>query len=100
KNYGVYHATGEPLKKYKLDNILKEHLNSGKHLFDVFLIIKALIVNRLEDPCSKLSACEWMQNEYPEEINPQPQNIYSSLDNLKEKIAKSQCTDIQDCSFD
>ena len=82
KNYGVYYATGELLKKYELDTILKKHLNSGKHTFDVFQIIKALIVNRLEEPCSKLSAYDWMKNEYPEEINPELQNIYSSLDKL------------------
>ena len=82
KNYGIYHTTGELLNKYELDTILKKHLNSGKHVFDVFQIIKALIVNRLEDPCSKLSAYDWMKNEYPEEINPELQNIYSSLDKL------------------
>jgi len=82
KNYGVYYATGKLMEKYKLDTILKKHLNSGKHLFDVFQIIKALIINRLEDPCSKLSAYEWMKNEYPEKINPELQNIYSSLDKL------------------
>ncbi|MCK5177783.1 MAG: IS1634 family transposase, partial [Candidatus Aenigmarchaeota archaeon] len=82
KNYGVYHATCELLEKYELDTILKKQLNSGKHVFDVFQIIKALIVNRLEDPCSKLSAYDWMKNEYPEEINPELQNLYFALDKL------------------
>ncbi|RLI99895.1 MAG: hypothetical protein DRP06_02760 [Candidatus Aenigmatarchaeota archaeon] len=70
------------MEKYEIDTILKNELSKNNAKFGIYPVIKTLIINRLEDLCSKLSACEWMQNEYPEEINPELQNPYSSLDKL------------------
>ncbi|MBW6461698.1 MAG: hypothetical protein K0B07_01490, partial [DPANN group archaeon] len=82
KNYGVYHTVNKLFEKYEIDSIIKDNLNKGKHKFNVYSIIKALIINRIEKQNSKHKAFDWVQHDYPETIDANLDNFYSSLDVL------------------
>ena len=88
KSYGIYYVVSQLLEKYGLDEILKSNLSKGKHQFDVYAVIKALIINRLENPLSKNKAFEYIKKDYPEEINCIKDNLYSAMDVLEDKKEK------------
>ncbi len=84
KNYGTYYTTTELFKINKIDTTLMRFLNSGKQKYDVYKIIQALIINRLENPLSKKGAFEYIQKDYPIKIDCKLENLYTSLDKLIE----------------
>lgn len=91
KEYGVTYATNKLLEKYEIDKILKKELSENKSEFDVYSIIKALIINRLVKPSSDLSAYDWIKEDYFENIKIEEHYIYRALDYLikgKDKIEK------------
>ena len=85
KSYGIYYTVSQIFKKYDLDNILKSKLQNGKHQFDVYAIIKALIINRLENPLSKNKAFEYIQKDYFKKIDCIKDNLYTAMDLLENK---------------
>ena len=89
KIYGVFYAVSSLFEKYDVDNILKKYVNIGRYKFDNYNIIKALIINRIENPMSKNKAFAYIQKDYPVEINCRLENLYSAIDtiyNNKESI--------------
>ena len=89
--FGITHTTNKLLEKYGIDKILKEELSDNKVKFDIYEIIKALIINRLVRPSSELSAIEWIHEDYSEDLDVKLHQIYRSLDYLipkKEIIEK------------
>lgn len=98
KEFGVTYTTAKLLEKYGLDAILQRHLSVNKARFNVYDIIKALIVNRLVKPSSDLAALDWISKHYPENIQIQEQYIYRALDYLieqKEGIEKDLFTTLK-----
>ncbi len=85
KSYGIYYTVSQLFEKYGLDEILKSNLQKGKHLFDVYAIIQALIVNRLENPLSKNKAFDYIQKDYPEEIDCKKEYLYHAMDVLEKQ---------------
>lgn len=85
KSYGNYYLISQLFKKYELENILKSHLQKGKHQFDIFNIIQALIVNRIENPMSKNKAFEYIKKDYPIEINCKKEDLYHAMDFLEKQ---------------
>jgi len=66
-----------------LDKILKLNLSKSKHQFDVYEVIKALIINRLENPLSKNKAYYYIKKDYPEEIDCKKEDLYHAMDELE-----------------
>lgn len=92
KEYGVVYVTNRLLTKYGIEKILKKELSDNKAEFDVYGVIKALIINRLVNPSSDLAAYDWIINDYCEPLEVQPFHLYRSLDYLiknKEHIEKN-----------
>jgi transposase len=85
KSYGIYYTVSQIFKKYELDPILKSKLQNGKHKFDIYAIIKALIINRLENPLSKNKAFGYIQKDYIEKIDCIKDNLYTAMDVLENK---------------
>jgi len=83
KSYGIYYTVSQLFEKYGLDKILKFNLSKGKHQFDVYAIIKALITNRLENPLSKNKAFDYIQKDYPEKIVCKKEDLYHAMDVLE-----------------
>ena len=91
KEYGVTYTTNKLFEKYNIKEILQKELSNNKSQFNVYEIIKALIINRLIRPSSDLSACDWIKEDYAEKINIEEHHIYRALDYLiqkKDKIEK------------
>ena len=91
KQFGITYTTNKLLEKYKIDEILQSELSDNKTKFNIYEIIKALIINRLVRPSSELSAIEWIHKDYSEEMDVKLHQIYRSLDYLipkKEIIEK------------
>lgn len=89
KEYGVVYTTNQLFKKYGIDKILKKELSDNKAEFDVYGVIKALMINRLINPSSDLAAYDWILNDYCEPLEVQQCHLYRSLDYLikgKERI--------------
>jgi len=89
KEYGVVYTTNQLLKKYGIERILKKELSNNKAEFDVYEVIKALIINRLVSPSSDLAAYDWILNNYCGPLEVQQCHLYRSLDYLtksKERI--------------
>lgn len=89
KEFGVTHTVSKLFDKYGVSEVLTRGLSRNRAEFDVYQIIKALIINRLVEPSSDLAACDWISKHYPEELNAQEQYIYRALDYLasgKEEI--------------
>ena len=89
--FGITYTTNKLLEKYKIDEILQSELSDNKTKFNIYGIIKALIINRLVRPSSELSAIEWIHNDYSEDLDVKLHEIYRSLDYLipkKEAIEK------------
>jgi transposase len=84
KNYGIYYCTDELFKINNIDKILIKLLNDGRQKYDIYKIIQALIINRLENPLSKKGAFEYIQKDYFLDIDCKLENLYSSLDKLIE----------------
>ena len=84
KEFGVTYTTNSLLEKYGVAKTLKENLSKNKADFDIYEIIKALIINRLVKPSSDLSAVDWIKKHYPEELKIKRHNIYRALDYLQE----------------
>ena len=63
---------------------MKLNLNRGKHQFDVYAIVQALIVNRLENPLSKNKAFDYIQKDYLEDLL----NVLKNLDGLPDRYSK------------
>jgi len=82
KEYGVTYTTNKLFEKYKLDEILKRALLNNKVKFDIYGIIKALIINRLIKPSSELSAFDWICEDYSEDLDIYGHQIYRALDYL------------------
>jgi len=85
KEYGITYTTDKLLEKYEIDSILKNELSKNNAKFRIYPIIKALIINRLVNPSSDLSAYNWICNDYCKKINIQKHNIYRALDYLIER---------------
>lgn len=85
KSYGIYYTVSQLFNKYGLDKILKSNLQKGKHQFDVYSIIQALIVNRLENPLSKNKAFEYIQKDYPQKIDCKKEDLYHAMDFLEKQ---------------
>jgi len=85
KSYGVFHITKILFKKYGITKILKKELSSTKHKCNIFDIIQALIVNRLENPLSKNKAFDYIKQDYPFEIDCKKDDLYSAMDVLQNK---------------
>ena len=91
KEYGVVYTSNQLLKKYGIERILKKELSDNKAEFDVYEVIKALIINRLVSPSSDLATYDWILNDYCEPLEVQQCHLYRSLDYLiknKEDIQK------------
>jgi len=84
KEFGVTYLTTKLLEKYGLEKILNQYLSKNKATFNVYNIIKALIINRLIKPSSDLSAADWIIKHYPEETKVEEQYIYRALSYLIE----------------
>jgi len=82
KIYGIFYVVSSLFEKYNVDNILKKYVNIGRSKFDSYNIIKALIINRIENPMSKNKAFAYIKKDYPFEIDCQLENLYSSIDTL------------------
>jgi len=82
KEYGITYTTNKLLEKYKIDEILKRALLNNKVKFDIYGIIKALIINRLIKPSSELSAFDWICEDYSEDLDIYGHQIYRALDYL------------------
>ena len=82
KQFGITYTTNKLLEKYKIGEILKTELSDNKAKFNIYEIIKALMINRLVKPSSELSAIEWINEDYSEEMNVQLHQVYRSLDYL------------------
>lgn len=80
--FGITHTTNKLLEKYQIDKILQSELSDNKTKFNVYEIIKALIINRLVKPSSELSAIEWIHEDYSEDLDVKLHQIYRSLDYL------------------
>lgn len=85
KQYGITYTTNRLLEKYGIGEILQSELSDNKTTFEVYEIIKALIINRLVRPSSELSALEWIDEEYTQNLNIKGHQIYRSLDYLIQK---------------
>ncbi len=91
KEYGITYTTTKILQKYKIADILKKELSENNAEFDVYGTICALIINRLIEPSSDLSAYDWICNDYSTKLSVQQHHIYRALDHLinrKEQIEK------------
>ena len=62
--YGVIHVVDSLLKKYGIDEILKNNICDNNCRFDVYGILKALLINRFINPSSELSAIDWADKHY------------------------------------
>lgn len=82
KEFGVTYAVNKLFEKYGIDSILKDELSENNAKFDVYGVIKALIINRLLNPSSELAACEWIHEDYCEELDVQEHHLYRALDYL------------------
>ena len=96
KEFGVTYTANKLLEKYDIQKILKEELIENKVKFDIFGIIKALIINRLIKPSSDLSAYDWMKKDYSEKLDVKEHQVYRALDyfierkdNIEKKIFES-----------
>ena len=94
--FGVTHTANKLLEKYGIQEILQEELTKNKVQFNIFGIIKALIINRLIKPSSDLSAYDWMKNDYSEKLDVKEHQVYRALDyfierkdNIEKKIFES-----------
>ena len=95
KEYGITYTTNQILKKYKITEVLKKELSNNKAEFDVYGVIKALIINRLIKPSSDLAAYDWICKDYSEELDIQQHHVYRALDHLIKRK-----TEIQKGIFD
>jgi len=82
KEFGITYTTNQLLEKYKIDEILQKALSNNKAKFDIYGIIKALIINRLVRPSSELSAFDWICEDYSEDLDIYGHQIYRALDYL------------------
>lgn len=82
KEFGVTYIVNKLLEKFGIDSILKDELSENNAKFDVYGVIKALMINRLLIPSSELAACEWIHEDYCEELNVQEHHLYRALDYL------------------
>ena len=96
KEFGVTYTINKLLEKYGIQEILQEELTKNKAQFNIFGIIKALIINRLIKPSSDLSAYDWMKNDYSEKLDVKEHQVYRALDyfierkdNIEKKIFES-----------
>ena len=85
KSYGIYYTVTQLFEKYGIDTVLKSNLKKGKHEFDIYSIIQALIVNRLENPLSKNKAFDYIQKDYPQEIDCKKEDLYHAMDFLEKQ---------------
>ena len=91
KEFGITYTINMLLKKYEISDILKNELSKNNAAFDVYAVVKALIINRLILPSSELAAREWIQEDYTEKLDVQEHHLYRALDYLiphKEEIEK------------
>lgn len=83
KEYGVTHTVNMLLEKYRIKEILQRELLKNKvRKFNVYGVIKALIINRLVRPSSDLSAHDWICNDYVEKLDVKEHQVYRALDYL------------------
>lgn len=80
--YGVTYLTNSIFEKFGLDKIIKKYVCANGSKFDVYGILKALIVNRLIKPSSELSAMDWVDKHYYERLAIKIHYFYRSLDYL------------------
>ena len=85
KEYGVVYTTNQLFKKCRIDKVLKKELSDNKAQFDIYGVIKALIINRLVNPSSDLATYDWILNDYCEHMDVQECHLYRALDYLIEK---------------
>src|SRR3989344_5562505 len=69
REYGITYTTNKLFEKYKIDEILQTELSNNKAKFNIYDIIKALIINRLVRPSSELSAFDWICKDYSEDLD-------------------------------
>lgn len=89
KEFGVTHTVSTLFEKYSVNEVLRKELLMNEAKFDVYEVIKALIINRLVEPSSDLAAHDWIKKYYSKELNVQEQQVYRALDYLiarKEEI--------------
>jgi transposase len=82
REFGVTYTTNSLLDKYEIDSILNKYLSENDAKFDVLGVVKALIINRVLDPSSDLSACDWIDKHYCEDLNVEEHHLYRALDYL------------------
>src|SRR3989344_5291509 len=82
REYGITYTTNKLFEKYKIDEILQTELSNNKAKFNIYDIIKALIINRLVRPSSELSAFDWICEDYSEDLDFYGHQIYRALDYL------------------
>jgi len=82
REYGITYTTNKLFEKYKIDEILQTELSNNKAKFNIYDIIKALIINRLVRPSSELSAFDWICEDYSEDLDIYGHQIYRALDYL------------------
>ncbi len=89
--YGVTYVVNKLLERYGIENILKKYVCSNRTKFNVYEILKSLLINRLVNPSSELSAIDWIDKNYSEKIELKLHYFYRTLDYLipnKENIEK------------
>ena len=82
REFGVTYTANKLLDKYNISEVVRVYLSRNNTTFQLYEIIKALIINRLVKPSSDLSAYDWICSDYSAELNIMEHHVYRALDYL------------------
>jgi len=82
REFGVTYAVERLLGEYGIGDIFREKVMDNGAEFDVWKVLKAMLVKQVLDPSSERETFEWIEENYARNLDVDRHHLYRALDYL------------------
>ncbi|KXA94261.1 hypothetical protein AKJ65_04955 [candidate division MSBL1 archaeon SCGC-AAA259E19] len=91
REFGATYAVERLLEEYGIDELVREKVTDNGAEFDVWKVLRAMLVKQVLEPSSERETFEWIEEDYARDLDINQHHLYRALDYLiseKEKIER------------
>ncbi len=85
KEFGATYAVEKLLDKHGIGETIRNRLTDNGAEFDVWKILKAMLVKQVLEPSSERETFEWIEKDYARDLDVDQHHLYRALDYLIKK---------------
>ncbi|MFP4006218.1 MAG: IS1634 family transposase [Candidatus Hadarchaeia archaeon] len=82
REFGVTYAVEGLLDEYGIGGLVRERVTDNGAEFDVWKVLKAMIVKQVLEPSSERETFEWIEEDYTRDLDVDQHHLYRALDHL------------------